>query len=122
MKETHGTHGFEAEYARGAPRKSADFLEISAPSLGQNCSPCCPQHCPRGEDAESVTFSERLGQPLSIQEVANLIGCSVWTVRQKYLHRGLPHVRSGPNGKLIFYRNQIIHWLLQEQQKGGTTI
>jgi hypothetical protein len=122
MKETHGTHGIEAEYARGGPRKSADFLDISGASLGQNCPPSCPQQCPHSENTESVSFSEQLGEPLSIREVASLIGCSVWTVRQRYLHRGLPHVRSGPHGKLIFYRNQIIDWLLEEQQKGGTTL
>lgn len=62
---------------------------------------------------------ELLGQPLSIREAAQLIGCSSWTVRQKYVPLGLPHLRSGPNGKLIFYKNQIIRWLLERQQKGG---
>lgn len=62
---------------------------------------------------------ELLGQPLSIREAAKLIGCSSWTVRQKYVPLGLPHLRSGPNGKLIFYKNQIIDWLLERQQKGG---
>ena len=62
---------------------------------------------------------ELLGQPLSIREAAKLIGCSSWTVRQKYVPLGLPHLRSGPNGKLIFYKNQIIHWLIERQQKGG---
>jgi hypothetical protein len=60
-----------------------------------------------------------LGEPLSIAEVAALIGCSSWTVRQKYVPAGLPHFRSGPNGKLIFYKNQIIDWLLERQRKGG---
>lgn len=85
--------------------------------LGQNC----PQENPHPENAESVRFSEPLGEPLSIREVAGLIGCSVWTIRQRYVPLGLPHLRSGPHGKLIFYRNQIIHWLLRQQEKGGIT-
>jgi hypothetical protein len=63
-----------------------------------------------------------LGEPLSIKEVAELIGCSPWTVRQRYVPIGLPHFRLGPNGKLIFYKNQIIRWLLTQQQKGGQVV
>jgi len=62
-----------------------------------------------------------LGRPLSIREVAKLIGCSAWTVRQKYVPRGLPHLRSGPSGRLTFFENQVVHWVLaQQQMKGGT--
>lgn len=64
-------------------------------------------------------LTEPLGAPLSIAEAAHLIGCSPWTVRQRYLPAGLPHHRLSQNGKLIFYRNQIIRWLLRQQQKGG---
>jgi hypothetical protein len=32
---------------------------------------------------------------------------------------GLPHFRVGPTGKLIFYKTQIIRWLVTQQQKGG---
>ena len=60
-----------------------------------------------------------LGEPLGIHEVGQLIGCSAWTVRQKYVPAGLPHLRSGPNGKLIFYKNQVIDWLLERQRKGA---
>jgi hypothetical protein len=60
-----------------------------------------------------------LGEPLTMREVGALIGCSAWTVRQKYVPAGLPHLRSGPNGKLIFYRTQVISWLLERQRKGG---
>jgi hypothetical protein len=65
--------------------------------------------------------SEVFGEPMGIHEVATLIGCSAWTVRQRHLVAGLPHFRSGPNGRLIFYRNQVIHWLLKQQQKGGSS-
>jgi hypothetical protein len=67
--------------------------------------------------------SDDLGLPLTIGEVARLIGCSVWTVRQRCLPSGLPHFRLGRTGKLVFYRNQVVHWILenQKQQKGGET-
>ena len=60
----------------------------------------------------------KLGEPLSITQVAKLIGCSPWTVRQRHMPKGLPHFRSGANGKLIFYRDQVIRWI-QLKQKGG---
>ncbi len=79
-------------------------LLAPAPSgLGQHC----PQHCPAPGP---------MGIPLSIREAASLIGCSPWTVRQTLMPRGLPYFRSG-GGKLIFYTNQIIGWI-QNQQKG----
>jgi len=59
-----------------------------------------------------------LGEPLTIRQVAKLIGCSPWTVRQQHMRRGLPHFRAGANGKLIFYRDQVVRWI-QSQQKGG---
>jgi excisionase family DNA binding protein len=60
-----------------------------------------------------------LGPPLSIREVAALIGCSPWTVRQTLVPRGIPFFRSGASGRLIFYRDQIVRWI--EQQQGGIT-
>ena len=74
-----------------------------------------PQHCPQPLEYGN----DLLGVPISIREVARLIGCSAWTVRQRYLPRGLPHLRSGPQGKLIFYRDQIIRWIVAQQTKGG---
>jgi len=86
-----------------------DFPPVS---YGQNC----PQHYP-----QAVAFGdEPLGAPLSISEVARLIGCTAWTVRQSYLPQGLPYLRSGPRSKLVFFRDQVIRWILQNQQKGGT--
>jgi hypothetical protein len=120
MNEADEMHEFEAEYARGRRRKSADSLHLSATSLGQNWPSCCPQHCPQPENSKFDESPEPLGGPLTIREVAELIGCSVWTIRQRYLRSGIPFVRLRPHGKLIFYKNQIIHWLLTEQQKGGT--
>jgi DNA-directed RNA polymerase specialized sigma24 family protein len=60
-----------------------------------------------------------LGDPLSIREVAKMLGCSAWTVRHSYLPQGLPHFRSGPTGKLVFFRNQVVRWILQQQQRKG---
>ena len=64
-------------------------------------------------------YPQPLGAPLTIREVAQLLGCSSWTVRHGYLPQGLPYFRSGPGGKLVFFRNQVIQWILQQQKKGG---
>jgi len=72
----------------------------------------CPQHYPQA----TACGNEPLGAPLSIREVARLIGCSAWTVRQSYLPLGLPHLRSGPRSKLIFFHDQIVRWILEHQQ------
>jgi len=62
-----------------------------------------------------------LGDPMTIEEVAALLGCSPWTVRQRYLRQGLPHLQASARGKLIFFREQIIAWVEKRQrQKGGT--
>jgi hypothetical protein len=64
--------------------------------------------------------STPLGEPISIREVASVIGCSAWAVRTTWVPLGLPCLRSGPSGKLIFYRDQVVAWILKQQQKGGT--
>jgi hypothetical protein len=87
--------------------KPAETLGFSRDPLGQSY----PQHYPQVREA--------LGEPLTINEVAQVIGCSAWTVRHRYLPQGLPHLRTGPMGKLVFYRNQVIQWILQQQRKGG---
>jgi hypothetical protein len=84
--------------------KNKDSLDFPAIPLGQNC----PSHCPQQED--------ELGEPMDIREVATLIGCSVWTIRQRYLASGLPHFRLSSHGKLVFYRNQVIRWVLERQR------
>jgi hypothetical protein len=62
-----------------------------------------------------------LGQPLCIEQAAELIGCSPWTVRQTLIPRGLPHFRFRASGRLIFYRDQVIRWIENQQQGGKTT-
>jgi hypothetical protein len=91
----------------GDSQKPFDSRGFSSESLGQSY----PRQNPQGEDA--------LGEPLSIREVADVIGCSDWTVRHRYLPQGLPHFRSGPAGKFVFFRKQVIAWILQQQKKGG---
>jgi hypothetical protein len=61
------------------------------------------------------TTQEPLGEPLTIAEVATLLGCSPWTIRQRYLPQGLPHLRATTEGKLVFFRAQIISWILERQ-------
>jgi len=62
---------------------------------------------------------DELGEPMGIKQVARLIGCSVWCVRQRQIPAGLPHFRSGPSGRFIFYRHQVVRWILEKQTKGG---
>jgi phage terminase Nu1 subunit (DNA packaging protein) len=65
-----------------------------------------------------------LGEPLSVCDAARLIGCSAWTVRQKHVKDGLPCFRSGPSGRMVFYRNQVVAWILEKQkeQQGGNEL
>jgi hypothetical protein len=97
----------------GIPPKAKPLLDFLPLRLGHSSPHLCPTQCPPLGDADP------LGRPLSIREVASLIGCSVWTVRQKYLPSGMPYFRLAPTGKLTFYRNQVIRWVITKQQKGG---
>ena len=71
----------------------------------------CPRQCPH--------YSDELGQPLNIREVARLIGCSAWSVRQRHIPQGMPHFRSGPSGRLTFFERQVTAWIVERQKKGG---
>jgi hypothetical protein len=84
-----------------------DFLTADP---GHSSPAHCPPHCPQ------PAAPDPLGIPLSIGEVATLIGCSKWSIRQKYLPLGLPHIRVGPKGKLLFYKTQVIRWLMRRQK------
>jgi len=112
----------------GRGRKPAQLQGFLAQTGVQCCTPhCTPQPgpilrepgaflCPPGADLGRPRAG--LGMPLSIREVADLIGCSPWSVRQTLIPRGLPHFRFTANGRLIFYRDQIIRWI-EIQQQGG---
>lgn len=115
-----------SEYGAEATRKSGfddgekplDSLDISSGSRGQTYPEDYPQYGAR-ERLPLRSTLDALGEPLTIREVAALLGCSAWTVRHAYLPKGLPYLRSGPLGKLIFYRTQVVEWILEHQRKGG---
>ena len=101
----------------GKRAKATENLDFSPVRVGQSCPQQYPYH---SEAAAAAASADVLGQPMNIGQVAALLGCSVWTVRQRYMSSGLPHFRIGGTGKLVFYRNQIVCWILQKQkQKGG---
>lgn len=93
----------------GKCANDAESLAFSQVSRGQSC----PRHCPYPESAT-------LGEPMDIEDVAMLLGCSVWTVRQRYLPEGLPHIRASARGRFVFFREQVIDWILERQTKGGS--
>lgn len=106
--------GNTRKYASAAAINRMNSLEVSSDSLGHNC----PQHCPQVKHDSSRNGEHlELGQPLGIAEVAALLGCSPWTIRQKYLRRGLPHIRASASGRLIFFRDQVIAWVIHQQKE-----
>lgn len=108
--------------AFGATSKSAETLDIAHSSLGQRCPSPCPESCPHPpahETNASHDAEDRLGAAMNIGQVARLLGCSVWTVRQRYMPQGLPHLRVSAVGKIVFFRSQVVDWILKQQKKGG---
>jgi hypothetical protein len=95
--------------------KSFEIEEFSEPRLADSWA---RQRARRGAD-ENASDLDGLGTPLSIRCVARMLGCSPWTVRQQHIPAGLPHFRSGRQGKLVFFRDQVIAWVLRQQRKGG---
>lgn len=101
--------------------KAAELLEIMRPPIGQHC----PKHYPTqpgasGSQPAAAGAGDRLGQPLDIGQVARLVGCSPWSVRNTWIPKGLPFFRSsGASSKLIFYEAQVVRWIERQQQKGG---
>lgn len=91
-----------------ADQKAKKSLDFSDAGGGQSD----PGHCPHIEPSECP-----LGGPLNIGDVAMLLGCSPWTVRQRYLPQGLPHLRASGSGKFVFFRRQVLDWILQRQRK-----
>ena len=91
---------YESDFRGGA--KAAKNLDFDYVSLAQSDAQQCAR---QGKDVRSAQAPPELGVPMTIGEVASLLGCSVWTVRQRYLPIGLPYFRIGSTGKLMFYRN-----------------
>ena len=111
-RDSGGNRAAERHKSRFANRTNpAETLSISESGLGQSC----PRHCPHPESEESS-----LGTPMDIEQVAALLGCSAWTVRQRYLPQGLPYLRASASGRFVFFREQVIDWILKRQEKGGT--
>ena len=104
-----------------ARRKTANLGQFPPKSLGQHCPTHCPtQPGPSGGQPAASGVATRLGPPIDIRQVAALIGCSPWSVRNTWIPRGLPHLRSGASGKLHFYTDQVVRWI--EQRQGGKRV
>jgi len=114
-------------------RKPA-YLRAFLPKWGGQCCPpnCPPQPGPFLREPEAFPglpdrrnqvplgpLGGALGRPLDITQVAELLGCSPWTVRQTLIPRGLPHFRFKASGRLTFFEGQVIRWI-ESQQQGGT--
>jgi len=119
------TKGMDAEIGKlkrqgdsGANKQETG--DLGRPALGSHE----PRQKPKGTGATCAPqtpgkASSELGPPLDIRQVASLIGCCTWTLRQRWLPRGLPFVRSaGSSGKFIFFEKEVIAWL--RKQQGGT--
>lgn len=107
-----GREGHRSDFAE--MRNAAETLDVPTFPLGQRNPQEYPQHYP----TPKVTRFP-LGEPMDIEDVAAVLGCSAWTVRQKYLPAGLPHLRASAHGRIVFFREQVIHWILERQAKGG---
>ncbi len=111
-----GSRAEGLKYGLGKIANGAETLDFSDAGLGQRN----PQHCPHPDGEPEDQRSDSLGDPMTIRDVARVLGCSEWTVRQRLLPAGLPHFRLSPTGKLLFFHNQIVRWVLEKQrQKGG---
>jgi excisionase family DNA binding protein len=101
-------------------RLAQSYAQACASPAGQNLSKTHGFAAAAKRDySENVPDADPLGAPMTIREVASLLGCSPWTVRQRHLRNGLPFFRIGTTGKLLFYRNQVVHWILQSQKERG---
>lgn len=92
----------------------AETLEIAHPDVGQ----LYPQDYPHPEQTNGADDNE-LGEAIGIATVAKMLRCSTWTVRNKWVPQGLPHIRASRKGRMVFHRNQVNRWILKRQQKGG---
>lgn len=108
-ESVRGREGHRSDFAQ--VRNAAETLDIPAFRLGQRNPEDCPQHYPPLEQAAS-----RLGEPIDIEDVAMLLGCSVWTVRQRYLPSGLPYIRASARGRFVFFHKQVVDWILKRQK------
>ena len=103
--------GEERKSGRAEDANGTENVGFSSSDLGQRY----PHHYSPRKEARNAA-GDPLGEPMTISQVARLLGCSIWTVRQRYLPSGLPYFRIGKTGKLMFYRNQVVHWILEKQK------
>ena len=101
----------------GSADKSTTNMDFSLSALAENGA----RHSARSARQGTQHTLPELGEPLAIGEVARLLGCSEWTVRQRHMRLGLPYLRTSATGKLVFFRGQVIDWIVERQrrQKGG---
>lgn len=100
-------------------RLAPSLAQAGARQLGEKANETVELATSAKRDFSEDT-ADPLGEPMTIREVARIFRCSPWTVRQKHLRSGLPHFRIGRKGKLLFYRKQVMHWILKKQEtKGG---
>jgi predicted DNA-binding transcriptional regulator AlpA len=64
-----------------------------------------------------TTPENPLGQPISIRQVAAMLGCSPWTVRYRHIPAGLPHFRATASGRLVFYTGDVIRWIKSKTER-----
>ena len=91
-----------------------EFKAISHDGLGQSY----PSHWPCISRALKSATRSVIRFRSAKSHGCRIPGALAWTVRQRHLPQGLPCFRAGRAGKLIFYRNQVVAWILK-QQKGG---
>lgn len=109
--ESRGSFGLAQSYAptcaRSEDKKPKESRELRA-SAKRDLNPLWMDQKP---------IDDPLGEPMTIDEVAYLLGCSVWTVRQRHLRLGLPSFRTVERGKFLFYRKQVVQWILENQKR-----
>lgn len=100
-------------------RNAADSLSLPLVRPGHGARTAARGSARTELEAEFTPLADSpLGEPLNIRQVARLIGCSAWSVRQRHIPQGLPYFRSRPSGKLTFYRDQVVRWILDNQIEG----
>ena len=102
----------DTEVRNGRSTQGYDFQRVLEGETRAELPVALPE--PRSE--ARTANHDLLGEPLTIRDVARLLGCSVWTVRQRCLPQGLPYFRVAHSGKLMFYRNQVTRWILEKQK------
>jgi len=112
-----GTRGRDAEIGYLRRQEAIGPNKRKSGSLGQaSLGPRGPGQGPRAKGGSAS--SQDLGQPLTLRQVAAVLGVSPWSVRQTWLRLGLPFVRAGRRGRFIFFQKEVERFLRNLQ--GGT--